>query len=304
MFLKTTLSVIFFLLLNLKVYWANEPADTLNTESTNNFIGWIQWFFSTDFILSMIFWIIVVVLTFILSKVVRDKLSLSLEKSLWENEWKDEIVWVIIRTVNVIILITGFSVTLSVIWVDLWIFMWWIWFGIGFTLRTFLTNFIAWVIMVTQWVYHSWDLIKIWEDLWKIKRINSLFTTAKNFDWVEFYIPNIKFLEENVKNFSANDKRRVTIEFFVDYDNDLVKIKRIINKVLENFPNILKAPESKTLVEKLDNNGTLLKVFFWISSKEKYLEVKSNITETINLAFRKEWVNIALPKIEYKSRKQ
>lgn len=299
---KILFSLFIFILTNIKVYWASEW-DLQNYDSTKSLMWWLQWLFSANFLISIIISIIIILVTLVLSKIIRDKVSLSLEKTLLDVEWKEEIVGVIIRTVNIFILIAGFSITLSVLWVDLWIFMWWIWFGIGFTLRTFLTNFISWIIMVTQWVYHSWDLIKINDDIWKIIKINSLFTTAKNFDWVMFYIPNIKFLEENVKNFSSNDKRRVTIEFFVDYENDLVKIKKVVEKVIENFPNILKAPESKTIVEKLDNNWTLLKVLFWISSKDSYIEMRSNVTETINLAFRKESINISLPKMEYKSRK-
>ena len=272
-------------------------------EQTSSFINTLLSIFSTEVLLSLIFAIVTILMTFIISRVVRDKLFVYLERtSIWENESKDELIWVITRTVNITIFITWFSVALWVIWVDLAIFMWGIWFGIGFTLKTFLTNFIAWIIMVSQWVYHKDDLIEVSGNMWKIVKINALFTSVEKFDGVVFYVPNIKFLEEEVSNYNTNDKRRVEVETLVDYDTDLVKAKAVINKVLESFPNILLAPKYDVIIDKLDNSWILIKVRFWIDSKEGYFQTKSNITETINLAFKKSDINIPFPQITLSNR--
>jgi small conductance mechanosensitive channel len=69
-----------------------------------------------------------------------------------------------------------------------------------------------------------------------------------------YYIPNIKFSEENVENYYSNDKRRIDVEVLVDYSTDIIKAKMIITKILETFPNILKVPELDIIVEKLDDN--------------------------------------------------
>ena len=64
------------------------------------------------------------------------------------------------------------------------------------------------------------------------------------------------------------------------------------------FPNILKNPEHKVIIDKLDDSGILIRVMFWISSKENYLSMKSNVTETINLAFKQSEIHMAYPHLE------
>lgn len=255
--------------------------------------------FSTETLLNMIFAIIVIILTFVVALIVKMKLFWYLEKTIGQSgSWKVELVGLLTRSVNIIIYVTGFSITLGILGVDLWIFMWWIWFWIWFTLKTFLTNFVAWIIMITQWKFNNGDLIEMWSVRGKIFSINALFTEVEQLDWVIAYVPNVRFLEENVLNFHTNDKRRLEIDLLLEYSTDISKTKMILSKVLESFPTILKSPEHKIIVEKLDDSGILVRVLFWTSSKESYISIKSNVTETINLAFKQSNIKMAYPHIE------
>jgi len=252
--------------------------------------------FSTEVLLNIIFAVVVIILTIILSKFIQWRLFGYLEKAnIWDETSKEEVIWVISRTVNIIVLITGFSITLGILWVDLGIFMWGIWFGIWFTLRTFLTNFISGIIIVSQWSYHIWDLIEVWEKKWQITKINALFTEIEEFDGVIFNIPNVRFFEENVRNFHTNDKRRIDVDVVVGYETDIVQAKKVLQKVISNFPMVLQAPASDILVDDLWDNGINLKLRFWIHSKENFVTLRSNITETVNLAFKQTGIKVAHP---------
>ena len=284
-------------------YWASIDQVSQNIDTSSK----LFWLVSPDTVISIITKLILVVVTiiwtWIAKKVSSDRLIGYLETKFEWKWWGEEVIWVVTRSVNITILIIWFSIVLWIMWVDLWIFMWWIWFGIGFTLKTFLTNFTAWIIMVTQWVYHNWDLIEVWGEMWKIVKINSLFTAVEKLDWIIFYIPNISFLEEKVSNYHSNDKRRIEIETLVDYNTDTTKTKAVINKVLENFPVILKEPWSQIIIDKLDDSWILIIIRCWIRSKENYIETKSNITETINLAFKQSQIDIPYPHMEIIQRK-
>ena len=93
----------------------------------------------------------------------------------------------------------------------------------------------------------------------KIVKINALFTAVEQLDGVVFYMPNIKFLEEEVRNYHTNDKRRITVETIVEYGSDVVKAKQVIQKVVGNFSNILPAPAYDVIVDSLGENGILIK---------------------------------------------
>jgi small conductance mechanosensitive channel len=197
----------------------------------------------------------------------------------------------------------GFSITLGILWVDMGIFMGWLWFWIGFTLKIFLSNFIAGIMMVTQGSYHNGDIIDIGGKVWKICRINALFSEVEQFDGVIFYIPNIKFLEENVSNFHTNDKRRVEVDVWVDYDTDITKAKKIMLQVVWQFPHVLQAPASDIFVTELWDNGINLSLRFWVDSKTgNFFQTKSNVTETINLAFKQAGIVIPFPQVTLSNR--
>ena len=258
--------------------------------------------FSKDTLFKLFLALLTIILTVIITKIVKNRLSSILAKHADANWWNEEVFWMIIRTINIIILISGFSLAMWIMWLNLWLFMWGIWFGIGFTLKTFLTNFIAWIIMIMNWNYNSWVLIEIWWKKWRIVRVNSLMTELEQFDWVRFLVPNIKFLEEYVSNFHSNDKRRLEAFVTIDYDSDVLKAKMVASKVINSLPNILQAPEPSIIVTELWQNWIQLKIMAWISSHDNYFKSRSNLTETLNLAFKKAWIKIPFQQITISNR--
>ncbi len=265
----------------------------------------ISSFFSAEMFLNIVFAVIIIFLTFIFSKILSSKLANYLEqKSNWEN--REELIWVLSRTTNITILFIGFAITLTILWVDMWIFLWWFWFWLWFTLKIFLSNFISWIIMVTQWTYHNWDLVQLedWK-MWNIKRIHSLFTSIQQFDWVIYYVPNVKFLEENVSNYNSNDKRRVEVHVWIDYSSDVVKAKRIMMQIIAQFPTVLNSPEPFVTVDRLDESSVNLILRFWIAAEGwEYLKTKSNVTETVHLAFRQSGIKIPFPQMTISNREE
>ncbi len=300
-FLLLAVIVSLVYLLNLDTTFAAVWDNELEKSKENLWI--MASIFSTDMILNLLFAIFTIVATFAVSKIISWKLSGYLE-NMWGNDWanREELVWVISRTVNIIVLVVWFSISLTILWVDMWIFLGWLWFWIWFTLKIFLSNFISWIIMVTQWTYHNWDLIEIEGKMWTIKRIHALFTAVEQFDGVIYYVPNVRFLEENVSNYHTNNKRRVDIEVGVDYDTDIVKAKKVMLQVAEKFPNILAAPHTTVLVNKFSDSSISLILRFWIDSKDEYFQTKSNVTETVNLAFKQAWITIPFPQVTLSNR--
>lgn len=285
-----------FLLLFPSSLWAVVSGNEV--EQTKTTAQLVLWFFSAELLVNIIFAIVVIILTFILSKFIQSKLFHYLEAANIGDEWsKEEIIGLISRTMNIVVLVTGFSITLGILGVDLGIFMWGIWFGIWFTLRTFLTNFISGIIIVTQGSYHIGDLIQIGEQRGHITKINALFTEIQELDGVIFNIPNVKFLEDNVRNYHTNDKRRIDVEVIVWYETDILEAKKVLQKVVSNFPVVLQAPASDVLIRELWDRGVGLKLRFWISSKENFVTLRSNVTETINLAFKQTGIHIPYPQM-------
>ena len=290
--------IVFFSNLSFAAVWAGELKQS--KENTNIILS----FFSTDLLLNIVFALLAVVWTLLISKFSTARMTSYLENSYsWEGKGREELVWVISRTINITILSIWFAITLTILWIDMWIFLWGLWFGIGFTLKIFLTNFIAWILIVTQWFYHLWDVIEVWWRIWKIRQINALFTAVEQFDWVIFYVPNVKFLEEEISNFHSNDKRRVEVNIWVDYDTDILRAKKVLMQVIKKFPNVLVSPQPDVFVTEMADSSINLSLRFWINSKDWYFSSHSNVTETVNLAFKQAWIVIPFPQVVVSNRK-
>ena len=277
-------------------------AQNNNTEEN---ISIIWSYFTIDLFINFVFALFVILITFWVSKVVTNRLSLYIE-NLWKIDWanRDELISVITRTTNIFVIIIGFSITLSLLWVNMWIFMWWIWFWIWFTLKTFLSNFIGWILMVTQWTYHRWDLIKISWKIWYIREIHTLYTAMEQFDWIIYFVPNIKFLEDDVLNYNTNSKRRIEIKIQVDYDTDIIKVKELLIKLSSKIDNILDTPKPSVYLDQLDSSSINIILRVWIDSKSEYFQIKAIVIETINHIFKKEWIKIPFPQITISNREQ
>lgn len=277
---------------------AEDVASDTAGEAGSNVSTVIFSFLNKDFLLWLLSGVFAIVFTFFLQKYVEKKLEMYLIEKSWTWPWKEELYWIIIRTTNISIWWIWIITALSFMWVDLAIFMWWIWLGVWFALQTFLSNFISWIIMVLNWSYKNWDLIETQWKIGHIIKIDTFSTTVEQFDWIRFFVPNVDFLKNIVENYNANDKRRTEIEIWLEYGADMVKAKTIILKVIENFPNILKEPAPKIVVNDFWTSSVNIKIWYWtLMTDTKYFTTRSNVIETINLAFKQNDIVIPFPQI-------
>lgn len=176
-------------------WWSSWEKDPSWTEK---WISFISSLFSAEIFINFIFAVWVIIWTFILSKIVTGKLNSYFAENNKENDvTKEWAYWVILRTISVTIWFIWITLSFWVMWLDLWLFLGWIWIWLWFTMQIFLSNFIYWIIMVTQWTIRNWDMIDVWWELNKVEKVNGLFTEVKRLDWVKKFIPNIKFLQDS-----------------------------------------------------------------------------------------------------------
>lgn len=255
-------------------------------------------FLNKDFLLWLVSAIVAIIATFFLQKYIEKKLELYLIEKSGTWEWKEELYAIIIRTTKISIWAIWIITALSFMWIDLAIFMGWIGLWVGFALQTFLANFLSWIIMVLSGDYKNWDLIELQWKLGKIIKIDTFSTTVEQFDWIRFFVPNVEFLKNVVENYNANDKRRTEIEIGLEYGSDIVKAKTILLKIVDNFPNILKEPVPKIIVNEFGDNSINIKLWYRTLMTDKtYFSTRSNVMETINLAFKQNEIVIPFPQI-------
>ena len=291
--MKSLFTLLFLAFSTLGVY-ASDANNSWEEKTSKEGTGFLAGLFSTDAFANFLLWVLVLVLTFLISKIVSKKLSDYFESSNKEHDvTKEWIYWVVGRTVNISIWFIWITMMFGTMGLDMALFMGWIWIGLWFTMQIFLSNFIYGIIMVTQGTVRNGDMIDLGWELSKVEKVNPLFTVVKRLDGVKAFIPNLKFLQDKFANLYLNETRRLELDVSVNNDTDMTKMKLLIAKVMENVPGVLSKPGHTIWFMGLDDKWVNMKILFWAGSKDKVFTIRSNVIETLNLAFQQAGIEIS-----------
>jgi small-conductance mechanosensitive channel len=131
-----------------------------------------------------------------------------------------------------------------------------------------------------------------------IEQIGARSTRLKTGSNLEIIVPNSKFLENNVTNWTLSDTRvRTSVSVGVDYGSPTREVARLLQQAAEENPNVLRQPEPLVLFQGFGDNTLNFEVFFWISTRTTThrLRVESEIRFAIDDVLRAANVTIAFP---------
>ena len=122
--------------------------------------------------------------------------------------------------------------------------------------KSIIENFLSWLILFFDKSINIWNVIYLFDwTLVEIEEIDIRTTKLKTFDWNTIIIPNSQLLNEKITNRSLKEinwYKKVKVEVWVSYWDDIDKVKEILKKILLE----LKWIDEKTLtiyIDKLDN---------------------------------------------------
>ena len=105
--------------------------------------------------------------------------------------------------------------------------------AVGLALQGTLSNFAAGVMLLMFRPFEVDDYIEVSGHAGTVKAIGVFATTLNTVDNVQITIPNGKVYGEAIKNYSANDIRRVDLVASVAYDDDLQVARDALMAILE-----------------------------------------------------------------------
>lgn len=169
--------------------------------------------------------------------------------------------------------------------------------GIGFGLQNITNNFISGLIILFEQPIKVGDRIEVGDIAGDVVRISARSTTVITNDNISVIIPNSKFIDDQVINWSHNEfKVRFNFPVGVSYKEDPEKIKQILVDVAINNPGVLKSPKPDVLFDEFDESSLNFNLRVWTSeyvNKPKVL--KSELYFEIFRRFKEENVEIPFP---------
>jgi small conductance mechanosensitive channel len=166
--------------------------------------------------------------------------------------------------------------------------------AVGLALQGSLANFGAGVLLIIFKPFKSGDFIDAGGAAGTVQEINIFNTVLNTPDNKLVIVPNSGIIGGNITNVSAKDTRRVDLVVGVSYNDDLKKVKQVLQEILLNEDRVLKEPAPKVAVSELADSSVNLVVRPWVKASD-YWGVYFDLTEKVKIEFDEQGITIPYP---------
>lgn len=169
--------------------------------------------------------------------------------------------------------------------------------GIGFGLQNITNNFISGVIILFEQPIKVGDRIEVANVKGDVTKISARATTVLTNDNISIIVPNSEFISSTVINWSHND-RNVSFRFpvGVSYQEDPVKIEKLLLEVTKENKGILSKPEPEVLFDEFGDSSLNFFLRVWTTEYTNRPNIlKSQLYYAIFEKFKEHGIQIPFP---------
>lgn len=170
-------------------------------------------------------------------------------------------------------------------------------FALGLALQGSLSNFAGGILILILKPYRVGDFIEAGDHSGTVKDIQIFYTYLATTDNKKVVIPNSIMANSSLINYSTYKTRRLEIKLFCSYNNNLFKVKEVIENLLMDHEKILKAPKPNVLFQELSNNSVNFVVRGWVQASD-YWNLYNELILLIKNLFDKEEIMIPHQQID------
>jgi small-conductance mechanosensitive channel len=168
--------------------------------------------------------------------------------------------------------------------------------GFGFGLQNLASNFISGITLLLEHQIRVGDFIEIDSLLGTVENISIRSTIIKTIDGLFVIIPNIRFVETNIINWSYRDARsRLRIPVGVAYGTDPVIVTEALLVAARMEPNVLSHPSPKVWFRGFGDNALNFELLVWIDRPQESDAIKSAVNFSIDYELRHRSIEIPFP---------
>jgi len=141
------------------------------------------------------------------------------------------------------------------------------------------------------------NTIKAGDLLGKVEATTVLNTRLRTFDGATVFVPNRKILDDVVINYHYTPTRRFSLNINIQYDQDLMKAKQLLESIMVKDPRVDATPRPVVHVMDLNKGYIELEGRSWTDNLKRF-EVIRELLEKTKLRFEQEGITLALPQMQ------
>lgn len=168
---------------------------------------------------------------------------------------------------------------------------------VGLALQGSLSNFAGGVLILLLKPFKVGDFVEAAGHAGTVKEIQVFYTVLKTPDNRMITIPNGTLSNSSSINYSAMDTRRVDLTFGVSYEDDINRVKRVLENIAASHELIIKNPKPFIRAAEHGYSSVNFVVRVWCKS-EDYWTVHYDLIEIVKIRFDEEGINIPYPHMD------
>lgn len=169
--------------------------------------------------------------------------------------------------------------------------------ALGFAFQDIMANFVAGVLIAFRKPILEDDVIKSKDHFGTVININLRSTIIRTQQGQHVYIPNKDLLGSPIINYSNEGMRRIDLDCWTSYDEDLENVKQIAMEAIQSIDYVLKEPKVTMVFTEFGESSIKFTIRYWIKF-HKQLEYKMALSAgiiKIKTAFKRNNIKIPFP---------
>ncbi len=204
------------------------------------------------------------------------------------------------RTIKNLVMLIGLAIALTALEIDITPILAAIGaagFIVGFALQGTLSNFASGLMILVNRPFDVGDVVSAGGVTGKIHEMNLVSTTFRTLDNQTIHVPNNEIWGNVITNITANDERRVDMEFGIGYDDDFEEAERIIREVVEQHELVLDDPAPEVKLHELADSSVNIVCRPWAKTSD-WWTVKTDVTRQVKRRLDEAGISIPYPQTD------
>ncbi|GAB4204708.1 MAG: hypothetical protein Fur006_60110 [Coleofasciculaceae cyanobacterium] len=168
--------------------------------------------------------------------------------------------------------------------------------GVGLGLQGIAKEFISGLVLIFERPIQVGDFVNVGELMGTVERISVRSTEIRTLDEVSIIIPNSRFLEAEVVNWTHHSPiSRLKVPVGVAYGSNLSVVRSALIDAAKAHPDVLAEPAPRVFFQGFGDNSLNFDLLIWISEPRQQFRIKSDLYFRIEAILRHRNVEIPFP---------
>ncbi|QDV46339.1 Small-conductance mechanosensitive channel [Stieleria neptunia] len=282
-----------------RIYIAAVSGIELDTSDVQTaWSGFVGWLMSREggqrWAWNLAKFVAILVITSIIARIIAKIVNWLLDRKVRLSQLAERM---ISNSIKNVVFVVGFAVALTALEIDITPIVAAIGatgLVIGLALQGTLSNFASGLMILVNRPFDIGNVVTAGGITGTVDKMNLISTTFRTFDNQTIHVPNNSIWNNVITNITANENRRVDMEFGIGYGDDFEQAEQIILEVVKSHELVLEDPAPVVVTHALADSSVNIVCRPWAKTSD-WWQVKTDVTRAVKQRFDEAGISIPFP---------